>query len=241
MAAASAAFGRGDLGAPGSVLRAGHRLAIAGTGPLAGDYEGSAQVMGLLGKISELSAGRSGELRDVLVGPDAVAFTTIRAERSAKQLQLDLVQSSTPKMARRPGLANPPIPPPQPSSGHSAQLRRPGLALTRGPACPLTPWLCRPPAAPGSSFMPAAVGEVAYPREPKPGPPSRTPAHQHMPARPGSPTAHPVPEQPEAPGATSMTFPRKRFVHDFTSRFRRHVRSCRCAVVERSGLSYRLR
>ena len=92
--AASAAFARGDMGtlqdqffAPGIVWH------IAGTGPLAGDYEGAAQVMGLLGKISALCSGPvQPELHDVLVSPDhAVALTTIRAERAGKQLQLNLV------------------------------------------------------------------------------------------------------------------------------------------------------
>src|SRR5260370_311776 len=92
--AASAAFGRGDL----SALKD-HYFAenivwhIAGTGPLAGDYEGIAQVMGVLGKISELSGGTvQPELHDVLVSTDhTVALATIRAERSGKQLQLNLV------------------------------------------------------------------------------------------------------------------------------------------------------
>ncbi|HEV2257134.1 MAG TPA: nuclear transport factor 2 family protein [Streptosporangiaceae bacterium] len=92
--AASAAFGRGDMGAlqdqffaPGIVWH------IAGTGPLAGDYQGTAQVMGLLGKISALCSGPvQPELHDVLVSPDhTVALTTIRAERAGKQLHLNLV------------------------------------------------------------------------------------------------------------------------------------------------------
>ena len=92
--AASAAFGRGDMGAlqdqffaPGIVWH------IAGTGPLAGDYEGVAQVMALLRKIAALSGSTvQPELHDVLVSTDhTVALTTIRAERAGKQLQLNLV------------------------------------------------------------------------------------------------------------------------------------------------------
>ena len=92
--AASAAFGRGDMGAlqeqffaPGIIWH------IAGTGPLAGDYEGAAQVMGLLGKISALCSGPvRPELHDVLASADhTVALTTIRAERAGRQLQLNLV------------------------------------------------------------------------------------------------------------------------------------------------------
>jgi len=92
--AASAAFGRGDLGAlQDQFLAADIVWHIAGTGPLAGDYAGAAQVMGLLGKISALSGGTvRPELHDVLVSNDhTVALTTIRAERAGKQFQLNLV------------------------------------------------------------------------------------------------------------------------------------------------------
>ena len=92
--AASAAFGRGDLGALQDQFFAADIVwHIAGTGPLAGDYAGAAQVMGLLGKISALSGGTvRPELHDVLVSNDhTVALTTIRAERAGRQLQLNLV------------------------------------------------------------------------------------------------------------------------------------------------------
>jgi ketosteroid isomerase-like protein len=92
--AASAAFGRGDVGALQDQFFAADIVwHVAGTGPLAGDYEGAAQVMGLLGKISALSGGTvRPELHDVLVSTDhTVALTTIRAERADKQLQLNLV------------------------------------------------------------------------------------------------------------------------------------------------------
>ncbi len=92
--AASAAFGRGDMGALRDQFFAENIVwHIAGTGPLAGNYQGVAQVMGVLGKISEL-AGRTvqPELHDVLVSNDhTVALATIRAERAGKQLQLNLV------------------------------------------------------------------------------------------------------------------------------------------------------
>lgn len=92
--AASAAFGRGDLGALQDQFFAADIVwHVAGTGPLAGDYEGVAQVMGLLGKISQLAGSTvQPELHDVLVSNDhTVALTTIRAERAGKQLQLNLV------------------------------------------------------------------------------------------------------------------------------------------------------
>ena len=92
--AASAAFGRGDLGALQDQYFAENVVwHVAGTGPLAGDYHGAAQVMQVLGKISELSGGTvQPELHDVLVSSDhTVALSTIRAERAGKQLQLNLV------------------------------------------------------------------------------------------------------------------------------------------------------
>ncbi len=92
--AASAAFGRGDLSALQNQYFAENIIwHITGTGPLAGNYEGIAQVMGALGKVSQLSGGTvQPELHDVLVSTDhTVALTTIRAERSGKQLQLNLV------------------------------------------------------------------------------------------------------------------------------------------------------
>src|SRR5258708_26292760 len=92
--AASAAFGRGDLGALRDQFFAQNIVwHVAGTGPLAGDYNGVAQVIGLLSKITELSGGTvRPELHDVLVSNDhTVALATIRAERAGKQLQLNLV------------------------------------------------------------------------------------------------------------------------------------------------------
>jgi len=90
--AASAAFGRGDLGALQDQFFAADIVwHIAGTGPLAGDYQGAAQVTELLAKISELSGGTvRTELRDVS-DDRTVVFTAIRAERAGKQLQLNLV------------------------------------------------------------------------------------------------------------------------------------------------------
>jgi uncharacterized protein len=92
--AASAAFGRGDMGAlKDQFFDENIVWHIAGTGPLAGNYEGVSQVMGVLGKISELAGGTvQPELHDVLASNDhTVALATIRAERAGKQLQLNLV------------------------------------------------------------------------------------------------------------------------------------------------------
>jgi uncharacterized protein len=92
--AASSAFGRGDFSALQNQFFAENIIwHVAGTGPLAGDYLGIAQVMVVLGKISEMSGGTvETDLHDVLVSNDhTVALATIRAERSGKQLQLNLV------------------------------------------------------------------------------------------------------------------------------------------------------
>jgi uncharacterized protein len=92
--AASAAFGRGDLSTLQNQFFAENIVwHVAGTGPLAGDYEGAAQVMRALGKVSELSGGTvRPELHDVLVSNGhTVALTTIRAQRAGKQLELNLV------------------------------------------------------------------------------------------------------------------------------------------------------
>jgi uncharacterized protein len=92
--AASSAYGRGDFSALQNQFFAEDIIwHVAGTGPMAGQYEGIAQVMSVLGKLSQLSGGTvETELHDVLVSNDhTVALATIRAERSGKKLQLNLV------------------------------------------------------------------------------------------------------------------------------------------------------
>jgi uncharacterized protein len=92
--AASAAFGRGDVAAlRDQYLDENVVWHIAGTGPLAGDYTGAAEVIGLISKISQLAGGTvRPELHDVLVSQDhTVALATIRAQRAGKHLQLNLV------------------------------------------------------------------------------------------------------------------------------------------------------
>src|SRR5260370_6960408 len=90
--AASAAFGRGDLSALQNQYMAENIIwHVAGTGPLAGDYQGIAQVRGVLGKISELSGGTvRPQLPDVLVSTDPPGpLATIRAEQSGTPLPLN--------------------------------------------------------------------------------------------------------------------------------------------------------
>jgi ketosteroid isomerase-like protein len=92
--AASAAFGHGDLGALQDQFFAENIVwHVGGTGPLAGDYQGAAQVIGQLGKISGLTDGAvEPQVHDVLVSDDhTVVLVTISAERAGKQLQLKLV------------------------------------------------------------------------------------------------------------------------------------------------------
>jgi ketosteroid isomerase-like protein len=92
--AASSAFGRGDFSALQKQFFAENIIwHVVGSGPLAGRYQGIAQVMGVLAMISELSGGTvETELHDVLVSNDhTVALAAIRAERSGKKLQLNLV------------------------------------------------------------------------------------------------------------------------------------------------------
>lgn len=92
--AASSAYGRGDFSALQNQFFAEDIIwHVAGTGPMAGKYEGIAQVMSVLGMLSQLSGGTvETELHDVLVSNDhTVALATIRAERSGKKLQLNLV------------------------------------------------------------------------------------------------------------------------------------------------------
>jgi uncharacterized protein len=91
---ASEAFGRGDLSALQDQFFADDIVwHVAGTGPLAGDYEGAAEVIGQLAKISELAGGSVlPQVHDVLVSNDhTVVLVTISAERAGKQLQLNLV------------------------------------------------------------------------------------------------------------------------------------------------------
>jgi uncharacterized protein len=91
---ASEAFGRGDLSAlQGQFFADDIVWHVAGTGPLAGDYEGAAEVIGQLTKISELSGGSvRPQVHDVLVSNDhTVVLVTVSAERAGRQLQLSLV------------------------------------------------------------------------------------------------------------------------------------------------------
>jgi len=91
---ASEAFGRGDLSALQDQFFADDIVwHVAGTGPLAGDYEGATEVIAQLTKISELSGGSVlPQVHDVLVSNDhTVVLVTISAERAGKQLQLNLV------------------------------------------------------------------------------------------------------------------------------------------------------
>jgi len=91
---ANAAFGSGDLGALQSQFLAEDVVwHVPGRGPLAGDYQGIAEVIALFGKISELSGGTARfTLHDVLAnGNHMISLATITAERAGKQYQDKLV------------------------------------------------------------------------------------------------------------------------------------------------------
>ena len=70
------------------------RYHVPGRGPLAGDYEGAAQVIELFRRPFELSGGTVRlTLHDVLANNEhAVALYTVRAERAGRQLEDNQVQ-----------------------------------------------------------------------------------------------------------------------------------------------------
>jgi uncharacterized protein len=85
-----AAFSRGDIDALRDRYFAGHvRWHVPGRSPLAGDYDGLAQVLELFGRLFELSGGTLRiELHDVLANDEhAVALFTVRAEREGRRLE----------------------------------------------------------------------------------------------------------------------------------------------------------
>lgn len=91
---ANAAFGSGELGTLQSQFLAEDVVwHVPGRGPLAGDYQGVAEVIALFSKISELSGGTARfTLNDVLAnGNHMISFATITAERAGKQYQNQLV------------------------------------------------------------------------------------------------------------------------------------------------------
>jgi uncharacterized protein len=92
---AFAAFGRGDMDALRNQYFAEDiRWHIQGRNPLAGDYEGVAQVLEAFGRISELSEGTFvADLHNVLANDEqAVALWTARGERAGKQLENPIAQ-----------------------------------------------------------------------------------------------------------------------------------------------------
>ena len=90
---ANAAFGNGDLGALSQFLAEDVEWHVPGRGPLAGDYQGIAEVIALFSKISELSGGTARfTMDDVLAnGNHMISLATITAERAGKQYQDKLV------------------------------------------------------------------------------------------------------------------------------------------------------
>ena len=92
---ALSAFGRGDMDALRSQYWAEDiRWHVGGRSPLGGDYEGTAQVLEMLGRTFELSGGTyRAETHDVLANDEqAVLLFTSRAERAGKQLEDSNIQ-----------------------------------------------------------------------------------------------------------------------------------------------------
>jgi uncharacterized protein len=92
---AFAAFSQGDMDAlRNQYFTEDIRWHIAGRNPLAGDYEGVAQVLEVFGRIAELSEGTFVvDLHDVLANDEqAVALWTGRGERAGKKLENSIAQ-----------------------------------------------------------------------------------------------------------------------------------------------------
>jgi uncharacterized protein len=90
-----AASGRGDVDALRNRYFAdGMRLHYPGRSPLAGDYDGIAQVLGFFGRAAELSGGTfRTELHDVVASDEhAVALFTARADRADRRLEDRIVE-----------------------------------------------------------------------------------------------------------------------------------------------------
>ena len=86
---AIAAFQRGDTGALQHQFFAEDiRYHVPGRSPIAGDYEGAAQVLDAFGRVSKLSGGTFRvEVHDVVANDEhAVALLTVRGEREDRQL-----------------------------------------------------------------------------------------------------------------------------------------------------------
>jgi ketosteroid isomerase-like protein len=93
---AFAAWERADVEALRQAFTDNIRYHIPGRSPLAGDYEGTEQVLQFFVRVIELTGGTfSFELHDVLANDEhAVALFTVRGERAGKQLNDNTVQIS---------------------------------------------------------------------------------------------------------------------------------------------------
>jgi len=94
---AFAAFGRGDLEAlQRQYFAEDIRYHFPGRSPMAGDYEGVAEVLEFFGRAFELTGGTLRlEMHDVIANDEhAVALFTARAERAGRRLEDHTVQVS---------------------------------------------------------------------------------------------------------------------------------------------------
>jgi uncharacterized protein len=89
-----AAFARGDMEAVKQFLAEDTRWHFPGRSPLSGDYEGVAEVLGVFGKVFELSGGTfQSELHEVFANDEhIVMLVTDRAEREGRKLHDNVAQ-----------------------------------------------------------------------------------------------------------------------------------------------------
>ncbi|MDX1658038.1 MAG: nuclear transport factor 2 family protein [Nitriliruptorales bacterium] len=82
------AFANGDMATINEIFADDITWHSAGDNPLAGDFEGKQEVLGVLGKIGEITDSFSQEIHDVLANDDhAVALVKNRATRDGETLE----------------------------------------------------------------------------------------------------------------------------------------------------------
>ena len=89
-----AAFARGDMEAMKQFLAEDTRWHFPGKNLISGDYQGAAEVLGVFGKVFELSGGTyHSELDDVLANDEyIVLLVRSRAERDGRKLDANVAQ-----------------------------------------------------------------------------------------------------------------------------------------------------
>lgn len=90
---AYAAFGSGDLDTVTASWTDDVVWHVSGNSPLAGDYKGQEEILGLFGRLAQESGGTLKiELHDVLANDEhAVALCTLTAQRNGKSMEMNAV------------------------------------------------------------------------------------------------------------------------------------------------------